>query len=105
MGNVDKKGHNSLWGRVYSPEGLSVTLKAEGGGLGAKTGLYEIDDLRIRRLTPRECERLMGIPDDWTKWYMQSNGNVRPVSDTQRYRMCGNGVVPQVVTEILRRLI
>ena len=38
--HVDKKGHNSLWGRVYSTEGCSSTLNAHGGGMGAKTGLY-----------------------------------------------------------------
>ncbi len=42
IGNIDKKGHNSLWGRVYSPYGISATLNANGGGAGAKTGLYQI---------------------------------------------------------------
>ena len=50
---------------------------------------------RIRRLTPTECERLMGLPDGWTKG----------VSDTQRYKLCGNGVVVNVVEEIVKRLI
>jgi DNA (cytosine-5)-methyltransferase 1 len=40
IGNIDTKGHNSLWGRVYDPEGLAPNLNAEGGGLGAKTGLF-----------------------------------------------------------------
>ena len=44
LGNVDTKGHNSLWGRVYDPNGLSSTLNSEGGGLGAKTGLYQVSD-------------------------------------------------------------
>jgi len=42
VGNIDQKGHNSLWGRVYSTEGISATLNANGGGAGAKTGLYFI---------------------------------------------------------------
>ena len=42
--NIDTKGHNSIWGRVYDPEGLSSTLNSEGGGLGAKTGLYKISE-------------------------------------------------------------
>ena len=46
--------------------------------------------MRIRRLTPVECERLMGLPDGWTS----NNGEI---SDTQRYKMCGNGVVVDVV--------
>jgi len=42
IGNVDTKGHNSIWGRVYDSKGISTTLNSEGGGLGAKTGLYEV---------------------------------------------------------------
>lgn len=53
------------------------------------------DGMRIRRLTPTECERLMGLPDGWTDG----------VSDTQRYKLCGNGVVVNVVEEIIKRLI
>ena len=40
------------------------------------------DGTRIRRLTPLECERLQGFPDNWTKY--DSEGNI--VSDTQRYK-------------------
>lgn len=48
-------------------------------------------DFRIRRLTPLEAERLMGLPDGWTEG----------VSDTQRYKLCGNGVVVPVVRSIV----
>jgi|TARA_Y100000310_G_scaffold271443_1_gene285948 DNA (cytosine-5)-methyltransferase 1 len=48
----------------------------------------------IRRLTPRECERLQGFPDDWTKG----------VSDTQRYRQCGNAVTVAVVQQIAKKI-
>jgi len=48
----------------------------------------------IRRLTPLECERLMGWPDDHTKH--DADGKVIP--DTQRYKMCGNGVASPVAT-------
>lgn len=161
VGNVDTKGHNSLWGRVYDPyKGIGVTLKAEGGGTGAKTGLYRValterrtkeareirskimketgedwsprrgkelvarddglgnclttgstnehlifDDFRIRKLTPLECERLMGLEDEWTKEGRTSEGEVVTISNTQRYKMCGNGIVPQVVQEIMKRMI
>jgi DNA (cytosine-5)-methyltransferase 1 len=46
----------------------------------------------IRRLTPLECERLMGWPDDHTRW--RADGT--EVSDSARYRMCGNGVASPV---------
>lgn len=90
--------------RVRSTDGNSVTLKGLGGGLGAKTGLYEIDPTRIRRLTPTECERLMGLPDGWTK-YGDFDGEIKEISDTQRYKLCGNGVVVNVVEEIITRLM
>jgi len=51
--------------------------------------------LSIRRLTPIECERLQGFPDNWTGG----------VSDTQRYKMLGNAVTTNVITEIGKRLI
>ena len=42
IGNIDTKGHNSIWGRVYDTEGISATLNSHGGGMGAKTGLYQV---------------------------------------------------------------
>jgi len=53
---------------------------------------------RIRRLTPKECERLQGFPDDWTKY--GSDGSI--ISDTQRYKMCGNAVTVPVVEFIAK---
>lgn len=58
-----------------------------------------IDGTRIRRLTPLECERLMSWPDDWTK-----TGITGEISDTQRYKMCGNGVVSKVIEPIIEKL-
>jgi DNA (cytosine-5)-methyltransferase 1 len=46
----------------------------------------------VRRLTPRECERLMGWPDDHTRW--RADGTEQ--ADSQRYRQCGNGVAAPV---------
>jgi len=43
VGNIDTKGHNSLWGRVYATDGIAPTQNAKGGGAGAKTGLYKIN--------------------------------------------------------------
>ena len=129
-------------GRVFSTDGTSCTLKAQGGGWGAKTGLYEVEDPKlktyailpesekpkgnylprervlesenglsralstnssqhpyykangIRRLTPIECERLQGFPDNWT------DGQ----SDTQRYKQCGNAITVNVAEAIFRKL-
>ena len=60
----------------------------------------------IRRLTPKECERLQGFPDDWTKY--GTNSPTREaviISDSQRYKMCGNAVSVPVVKAIMERLI
>jgi len=65
----------------------------------------QMNKRRIRRLTPLECERLMGLPDLWTKYGTDENGKVFEISDSQRYKICGNGVVTNVVTEIMRRLV
>lgn len=54
----------------------------------------------IRRLTPLECERLMGWPDDHTKF--DAEGKVIP--DTQRYKMCGNGVASPVAEWVGNKL-
>ena len=56
--------------------------------------------LCIRRLTPIECERLQGFPDNWTK----TDKNKNEVKDTNRYRMIGNAVSVKVVEEIIKRL-
>ena len=60
-------------------------------------------DMRIRRLTPTECERLMGIPDGWTAKGI-IDGKEVDISDTQRYKMCGNGVVVNCVDYIYKLL-
>jgi DNA (cytosine-5)-methyltransferase 1 len=50
----------------------------------------------VRRLTPIECERLQGFPDDWTKQGIENE----VISDTQRYKMCGNAVTVNVVEAV-----
>lgn len=54
----------------------------------------------VRRLTPRECERLQGYPDDWTRW----GDDGREISDSARYRMLGNAVCLPTVEWIAQRI-
>jgi DNA (cytosine-5)-methyltransferase 3A len=117
--------------RVYAIEGKSVALTANGGGRGAKTGLYlipvqydrknkvgkeleksitlcasdwrglnrnqkqnavlNLEEMIIRKLTPLECERLQTVPEGYTEG----------VSDTQKYKMLGNGWTVDVIAHIL----
>ena len=88
IGNTDGQAN-----RVYSDEGKSVTLSAQGGGGGAKTGLYQINS-RIRKLTPIECERLQGLPDGYTEG----------IPKTHRYKCLGNAFNVDVVAHILTHL-
>jgi DNA (cytosine-5)-methyltransferase 1 len=62
------------------------------------------DGLRIRRLTPTECERLMGFPDGWTEYGMEG-GELVEISDTQRYKALGNAVTTNVIAAIGQRLL
>jgi len=57
-------------------------------------------DLGIRKLTPLECERLQGLPDNFTKYY--ANGNL--VSDSERYERCGRTVTIPVIKAIGEKL-
>ena len=63
------------------------------------------NNARIRRLTPKECERLQGFPDDWTKYGEDEHGMRVDISDTQRYKMCGNAVTVNVVEAVITNLI
>lgn len=96
VGNIYPiSGHEA--GNIYSRDGLSPTIKLNGPRPNKKNVSPKVfEGTRIRRLTPLECERLMSWPDNWTK---EPN-----VSDTQRYKQCGNGLVSKVVEEIVRRL-
>lgn len=132
IGNIDQKGHNSMWGRVYDPNGLAPNL-TDGGGLGAKTGLIatkkvllahtkgnikqreqdldhswcldttgmkmaiKSEDAGLRKLTPKECERLQGFPDNWTEFGVDDKGTTIDISDTQRYKQLGNAVTVNVI--------
>ena len=95
---VGQYGKGGQGQRIYSVRGKSVTLSANGGGQGAKTGLYKIDlpdgDYIIRKLTPVEAERLQTLPDNYTAG----------ISNSQRYKCIGNGWTVDVIAHILSSL-
>ena len=79
--------------RVYSVNGKSSTLSANGGGRGAKTGLYLIG-AAVRKLNVIEAERLQTLPDGYTK----------AIKDGQRYKAVGNGWTAEMIMHILSRM-
>ena len=95
---IGQYGNGGQGQHIYSVRGKSVTLSANGGGQGAKTGLYKIDlpdgDYIIRKLTPVEAERLQTLPDNYTEG----------ISKTQRYKCIGNGWTVDVIAHILKGL-
>lgn len=86
--------------RVYSAEGISSTLSSQGvGGSGGHSGNYQLPDFRVRKLTPKECWRLMGFDDDDYEKVATIN------SKTQLYKQAGNSIVVPVLEAILKRLL
>ena len=81
---------------------------ANGGGRGAKTGLYKIDlpdgDYTIRKLTTIEAERCQTLPDNYTALGTDDKGNTVKISNTQRYRAIGNGFTADVIAHILNHI-
>tara|TARA_X000001388_G_scaffold6288_1_gene4041 strand:- start:889 stop:1596 length:708 start_codon:yes stop_codon:yes gene_type:complete len=130
VGDADLKGHDSIK-RVYHPQGKAPALTTMQGGhrepkvlCGAWRGRYtdtgsteqrleirengktnslttvqkdnvavDIKDLHWRKLTPLECERLQTLPDGYTD---------KGVSNTQRYKMLGNGFTVDIIAHILK---
>lgn len=96
VGNIEETGNfeNPQCGRIYSPEGLAPILNTCGGG-GREPKF--IEEYRIRKLTPRECFRLMGFTDaDFDK--------IKGISNTQLYKMAGNSIVVNVLEAIFKQL-
>ena len=59
------------------------------------------DGSRVRRLTPKECERLQTLPDDCTKVLYKG----KPLSDSARYKALGNGFTVDVIAHILKGVL
>lgn len=90
IGTIAKGGQGY---RIYSPEGVGITLSAYGGGAAAKTGAYLIDGV-VRKLHPRECAKLMEFPE----------GFVIDERPAQAYQQFGNSVVVGVIAAIAREI-
>lgn len=91
IGIVNKGGQGE---RIYHIHGHAITLSANGGGIGAKTGLYLVDK-KIRKLSTRECARLQGFPESFKIVSSQS----------QSYKQFGNSVPINVLQYIIKEII
>lgn len=87
---------NRTMGRVYSNKGLSPTINCCGGG--DREPKIVKTRYRIRKLTPRECFRLMGV-DDKDIDTIQTAG----ISNSQQYKLAGNSIVVDVLYHIFRK--
>lgn len=87
-------GNGFGFGMVF-PDSVTRTLSARYYKDGSEILIYQGKTKRPRRLTPRECARLMGFPDTFRI----------PVSDTQAYRQFGNSVVIPVMREVARIMV
>ena len=80
--------------RIYDINGHSITLSAYGGGIGGKTGLYYING-KVRKLTPRECARLQGFPEDF----------ILPESKNAAWQVFGNSVPVPIIETVGKALV
>ena len=90
IGKISKGGQGE---RIYSINGKSIVLSANGGGKGRNTGLYYVNGY-VRRLTPIECARLQSLKDDFAEG----------ISNTQQYKCFGNAFNVEVVKHILKNI-
>jgi len=84
---IGKDGQDAFTIRSSNPNGVKV----------------DQPDYRIRRLTPIECERLQGFPDNHTSKGIY-DGEIKEMSNTQRYKQCGNAVTVDVVQAIAEKI-
>jgi len=91
IGTINKGGQGE---RIYSINAAGITLSAYGGGAASKTGAYLING-KIRKLTPRECARLQGFPENF----------ILPKQKNIAYKQFGDSVSVPVLKMIFDKII
>ena len=89
-----EKGNGFGYGLV-DLNGITRTLSARYYKDGSEILIPQAGDRNPRRLSPRECARLMGYPDEYI---------LSAVSDVQAYRQCGNSVVVPLITAVSEQI-
>ena len=94
-----RREFKKLYGKDFSPRRAKELVACDDGKMNCLTATYSLKEhtlidekLYYRKLTPIECERLQTVPDNYTD----------AVSNTQRYRMLGNGWTVDVIAHIFR---
>jgi len=94
VGDAGISDKYSYVNRVYHPDGKGPSLvSSDGGHLQPK---ISDNTTTYRKLTPLECERLQTVPEGYTD---------KGISDTQRYKMLGNGWTVDVVSHIMKGIV
>lgn len=91
IGRINKGGQGE---RIYSIHASGITLSAYGGGAASKTGAYFVNG-KVRKLTPRECARLQGFPEEFI---IHPNRNIA-------YKQFGDSVSVPVLKAIFTNVI
>ena len=95
---ADGRGMNANGRRIKNEGDPSFTLQSS-----QRAGVMVSSD--IRYLTPLECERLMGWPDEWTRYGIGADGDIVELPEKARYNLIGNGVVPQVARQLVADIL
>lgn len=104
MGTLRQGNGNESGGVPFVADTITANWhRSNGAKAGNNAGMINpiINHLGVRRLTPRECERLQGFPDDWTRY----TDDGQEMSNSARYRMLGNAVCVNVAEWIGRRIV
>jgi DNA (cytosine-5)-methyltransferase 1 len=104
--NETIRRNNFVEGEIKAMDLYNKTLRDESPSLmqPEHNGISLFDGYRIRRLTPIECERLQGFPDQHTA-FGNYDGEVKPMSNSQRYKQCGNAVTVDVVAAVAKKCL
>ena len=104
--NETIRRNNFVEGEIKAMDLYNKTLRDESPALTQPehNGISLFDGYRIRRLTPIECERLQGFPDQHTA-YGNYDGEVKPMSNSQRYKQLGNAVTVDVVAAVAKKCL
>lgn len=94
------QGENALYDFEISDKGIASTLVSRGPSAVCRF-LCTLTRWIVRRLTPRECERLQGFPDDWTGY----GADMRELKDSPRYRALGNSIAIPCAVRVFRGIV